>query len=173
MTGAAFSIRRAVADDAEALLALRGLLGAETPSMLLEPSELQVDVARERTRIEWLNSRPNASLFLAEEDHSLVGMLSASGGDARRQRHTTSLALGVLRSHWGKGIATAMVQHALEWSRTSGLRRVELSVHTTNLRAIEVYLRCGFRLEGTRRCSLIIDGKYVDEYMMSVIHDRE
>jgi RimJ/RimL family protein N-acetyltransferase len=51
------------------------------------------------------------------------------------------------------------------------LRRVELTVHTTNQRAIAAYKRCGFQVEGVRRSSLLVDGKYVDEYLMAVIND--
>jgi RimJ/RimL family protein N-acetyltransferase len=44
-------------------------------------------------------------------------------------------------------------------------------VHTTNLRAIGVYLRCGFKVEGLRRSSLLVDGEYVDEYLMAVLNE--
>jgi RimJ/RimL family protein N-acetyltransferase len=80
------------------------------------------------------------------------------------------LALGVAKSHWGQGIASRMLDEAVAWSVQARLKRLELTVHTTNLRAIAVYLRSGFRVEGVRRCSLRIDGQYVDEYLMSLVH---
>lgn len=88
-----------------------------------------------------------------------------------RRRHSTTLALGVLRSHWGQGHATRLLAEALAWSRAVRLARVELTVQTTNLRAIAVYLRAGFQLEGTRRMSLLVAGKYVDEYQLAVTHE--
>ena len=36
-----------------------------------------------------------------------------------------------------------------------------------NLRAVQLYLRCGFVVEGLRRASLIRDGGSVDEYAMA------
>jgi RimJ/RimL family protein N-acetyltransferase len=51
------------------------------------------------------------------------------------------------------------------------LRRIELTVHTSNQRAIDVYKRCGFQVEGVRQSSLLVDGKYVDEYLMAVINE--
>ena len=68
-------------------------------------------------------------------------------------------------------MATRMIEHVLGWSREVGLRRVELTVHTTNLRAIGVYLRHGFKVEGLRRSSLLVDGEYVDEYLMAVLNE--
>lgn len=64
-----------------------------------------------------------------------------------------------------------MIEHVLQWSREKRLRRVELTVHTSNRRAIDVYRRCGFEVEGTRQSSLLVDGHYVDEYLMAVIND--
>jgi RimJ/RimL family protein N-acetyltransferase len=96
-----------------------------------------------------------------------VGLLTAVGGEPNRLRHSAALALGVAKSHWGQGIATAMVQEAVSWSTTAGVTRLELTVHTTNLAAVAVYLRCGFEVEGRRRRSLFVDGVYVDEYLMS------
>jgi len=46
--------------------------------------------------------------------------------------------------------------------------RVELTVHTTNQRAFELYQRHGFEVEGIRRKSLLVNGRLVDEYLMSL-----
>lgn len=36
-----------------------------------------------------------------------------------------------------------------------------------NHRAIALYSKVGFRFEGTKRDSLLVDGLYVDEYYMA------
>jgi RimJ/RimL family protein N-acetyltransferase len=166
----ALHIRRAREADAGRLLALRRTLLSESAFLLIEPDELVATVEDERKRIVRLDAQPNCAIFVAEDDGEPVGMLGATGAAPRRQRHVTGLWLAVLKAHWGKGIASALIEHTLEWSRRSGITRVELSVQVTNLRAIDVYLRAGFRVEGVRRCSLIIDGVSVDEYTMSVVH---
>lgn len=140
--------------------------------MLLEPGELTMTAQDERSRIERLNASPNGLLIVAEMEGTgaLAGMLRAAGIDARRTRHATTIALGVARQHWGKGIASALLKHAHAWSQGSGVVRVELTVHTTNLRAIELYLRHGFVVEGVRRKSLRVDGDWADEYLMALVH---
>jgi RimJ/RimL family protein N-acetyltransferase len=42
--------------------------------------------------------------------------------------------------------------------------RIELTVITTNLKAISLYKNFGFENEGTRRNSLMIQGHLDDEY---------
>ena len=161
------SVRRAVETDGAPLIELRRRLFSETSNMLWEPDEFVQTAEDESKRITRLNSRQNSLVLVAEEESAPVGVLTAVGGEVRRLRHSAILALGVSRSHWGRGVATQMVTHALDWAKTAGLRRVELTVHTTNLRALSVYLRCGFQVEGLRRCSLLVSGEYVNEYLMS------
>ena len=161
--------RPAVEDDAAELLALRQAVFEETEYMLWEPREFKDSVDDERKRIERLNAGKNSRCLVAVADETLVGFLSAMGGSVNRLRHTTTLALGVRRSHWGRGAGSALLTEALSWSRSAGLVRVELTVHTTNQRAVALYQRHGFEVEGTRRSSLLVSGRYVDEYLMSVV----
>jgi RimJ/RimL family protein N-acetyltransferase len=162
-----FTVRRAVEDDAPALIELRRRLFAETSFMLWEPAEFTNTAEDERKRIARLQGRANCAVLVAEVGSQPVGLLTAVGGEPNRLRHSATLALGVAKSHWGQGIATAMVQDAVSWATTAGVTRLELTVHTTNLAAIAVYLRCGFEVEGRRRRSLLVDGAHVDEYLMS------
>lgn len=164
------AVRLATEADAASVVDLRRRLFAETPFMLWESAEFVQTVEDERKRIASLNTRPNCLSILAEHDSDVVGLLTAVGGDRNRQRHSATLALGVAKAYWGHGIATAMVREAIEWSARTGLKRLELTVHTSNLAALAVYLRCGFQVEGVRRSSLFVDGKYVDEYLMSLLH---
>jgi RimJ/RimL family protein N-acetyltransferase len=168
MNGA--TVRPATEADAAALIALRHKLFAETSFMLWEANEFMQTAEQESQRIARLNAQPNSLVLLAEQGTQVVGLLTAVGGERNRLRHSAGLALGVARSHWGQGIATAMVREAVAWSARVGLKRVELTVHTTNLAAVTVYLRCGFQVEGVRRSSLFVDGMYVDEYLMALLH---
>jgi RimJ/RimL family protein N-acetyltransferase len=161
-------IRKAAESDAGALHALRLALFEESDTLLWEPGEYRATVADEARQIAQLSA--NSLCLVAERDRQLVAFLYAMGGQVNRTRHSTRLALGVLRSSWGRGVATRLVQEALAWSRSIHLARVELTVHTTNLRALSIYLRAGFQVEGVRRKSLLVGGRYVDEYQMSVIN---
>jgi RimJ/RimL family protein N-acetyltransferase len=162
-------VRRADESDASSLLTLRKRLFEETEFMLWEPGEFRDTPDDERQRIARLNGQHNAACFVAESGGELVGFLNAMGAKINRLRHSTTLALGVLRSHWGLGVASALLAHALAWAREERLVRVELTVHTTNERAVGLYRRAGFEIEGVRRRSLLVSDRYVDEYLMSIL----
>jgi RimJ/RimL family protein N-acetyltransferase len=60
-----------------------------------------------------------------------------------------------------------------DWARRVGLHRLELTVMPHNERAIALYQKRGFSIEGEISHSLYIDGEYVDEFLMAKIVDGE
>lgn len=165
-----YTIRPATTDDAAAFLDLRNALHAETTFMLFEPDEFKSTVEQQAAFIEGIRNDAGSLILVSEaESGELAGMLTAWGGGVNRRRHSTHIALGVRREHWSRGVATGMLEECIAWSERLGLVRVGLTVHATNHRAVALYMRLGFVVEGMRRASLLVDGVLVDEYMMSRI----
>jgi len=62
-----------------------------------------------------------------------------------------------------------MLDALLDWARgTQIITKVNLRVRTDNVRAIALYLRKGFALEGTIRQAIQIDGTYYDHHWMGL-----
>jgi RimJ/RimL family protein N-acetyltransferase len=162
-------IRHAAVGDAERLVVLRRALFGETSLMLWEPAEFVATAAEEGGFIQRLSERANCLLLVALAEGQAIGFLAALGGERNRLRHSALLALGVLRAFWSKGIASRMLGDAISWAPGAGIKRLELTVHTANERAVALYQRHGFEVEGIRRCSSRVDGVYTDEYLMSLI----
>lgn len=53
-----------------------------------------------------------------------------------------------------------------------GLHRIDLRVMAHNERAIASYLKSGFREEGRERDSAFIEGRWIDDLIMSVLEDE-
>jgi len=56
--------------------------------------------------------------------------------------------------------------------RRSGFHRVEATVRTANARGLVLYRKAGFRIEGTRRRAVFIDGVFHDEFYFAKLHDE-
>jgi RimJ/RimL family protein N-acetyltransferase len=71
---------------------------------------------------------------------------------------------------WGRGYGTETVvllcRHALG---ALGLHRVQLSCYANNPRALAVYRRVGFVVEGRRRAVRRIEGAWVDELLFGML----
>ncbi|MDH7563284.1 MAG: GNAT family protein [Candidatus Bathyarchaeota archaeon] len=65
------------------------------------------------------------------------------------------------------GVGTAMINYLLGWTeKQRGLEKISLSTFSTNLPAIKLYRKFGFKIEGRSRRQYKIHGKYVDEITM-------
>jgi len=166
-----FSIRDARPEDASALISLRKAIFGETNFMLYAPNEYSASPDELSTQLAKIRSSGYSRSLLAETEGNLIGFLGASGSSVPRLRHSAQLFLGVLRSHWRSGVGRALLAEIIRWAPTAGLSRLELFVMTSNSRAIALYERLGFRVEGHRRRAYIIDGVPVDDQLMAYVFE--
>lgn len=169
MTSDPFIVRAANPADAAALLDLRLRLDAETEFMMLEPGERSASLAETETELARIEACPNSVIFVAQAEAGpeLAGYLSAEGGPYRRNRHVAWVVLGVRRRYAGRGIGMALLRQVEVWVIGAGIHRLELTVMAYNHRAIGLYRRMGFQIEGIRRQAMRVSGRFVDEYMMA------
>ena len=165
-------IRTICEDDAEQFLSLCKQLDLETQFMMLEPGERKTTLEEQRAQIEILLREENQTIFVAEQDNQLVGYLEASGGIFKRNRHCVYLVIGILQAFTGQGIGTQLFQSLEEWAKQQHIHRLELTVMTHNTAGITLYKKQGFAIEGTKRHSLLINGRNVDEYYMAKLLDQ-
>jgi RimJ/RimL family protein N-acetyltransferase len=160
-------IRTIRTEDAQNFLNLSQTLDTETQWMMLEPGERQFTVEQQARRIHEILASENSTLLVAEEAGALVGFLAARGGDWRRNRHAVYIVVGVLQAHVGQGVGTQFFTELERWATARKVHRLELTVMANNQRAIALYQKMGFSLEGTKKDALFVNGAYVDEYMMA------
>jgi len=165
----AVRIRIARPYDAAALLDLKRQLDEETAFMMYEPGERDSSVQDLARELAGVARSPNSVILLAELADQLAGYLELTGGSFRRSRATAYLVIGVRADAAGRGIGTGLLQHAKDWAAAHGLHRLELTVMAHNSRAIRLYERMGFSVEGRRSECLLIDGRFIDELTMAVI----
>ena len=73
----------------------------------------------------------------------------------------------------GQGLGTEATRLALAFGvEVLGLHRIDLRVMAHNERAVASYLKSGFREEGRERDSAFIEGRWVDDLIMSVLEDE-
>ncbi|HEX2076387.1 MAG TPA: GNAT family N-acetyltransferase [Longimicrobium sp.] len=152
---AAFTIRRALPEDAPALaeLALRTFVdtfGAES-----EPHDLALHTARsygvpqQRAEI----AHPRIVTLLAEVDGRLAAYVQVQRGEVPEcvpDRAAAEVARFYVDRGWhGRGLAQRLMDAALDEVRGLGARSVWLGVWEKNLRGIGFYTKCGYRDVGS------------------------
>lgn len=159
-------IRTIRENDAQKFLNMLKKLDSETKNMMYEPGERKTTVDEMKRKIRNIYDT-NSLLLVVEENENVIGFLSAERGFANRIKHSAYIVVGILSDYRGKGIGTKLFEQLEKWAIENGITRLELTVMVHNDTAIRLYKKMGFKIEGVKERSLIIDGKYIDEYYMA------
>ena len=139
-------VRPAQADDAEACAQVIAAVAEERRWIATEPP---VDVAARAAQVrEWLEHR-DGIFVLEDDDGRVVGNLGLHHTHARG---VMSIGMAIVADARGRGGGRALLEAALAWLHDNpDVHKVELEVWPDNERAIALYERYGFEVEGTRR----------------------
>ena len=162
-------ILRCEINDADNLLKMLLELDKETEYMLFEADERPNDINRVKAMINQSINGDNL-LLIATEDDNIIGFLSAQRGIIRKIKHTAYIVVGIREKFRGKGIGKKLFCELDLWAKENNISRLELTVMCPNSMAKQLYEKNGFEVEGTKRNSIFMNGKYIDEYYMSKIY---
>jgi RimJ/RimL family protein N-acetyltransferase len=164
------TVREVVPNDAPKLVKLHKQLDEETKFMLFEPGEREINEDKQKNTICSFLESENSNIFIAESQGQLVGHLTVIGGHAKRIKHRAHLVIGILNDFTGEGIGQELFQVMEKWREETNINRLELTVMRHNDYGIRLYKKVGFEIEGIKKGSIKVDGKYVDEYFMAKIY---
>ena len=137
---------------------------------LTPPSE-----AAARERIAKWSTNQQADLGLAIETLDDPPVLVGNIGlfDVRTKDRGATLGIALGREYIGRGYGTDAVRVIVDYGfREMGLHRIQLSVAPYNPAGMRAYEKAGFVEEGRHRESVLHDGRWYDEVLMSIL-DRE
>jgi ribosomal protein S18 acetylase RimI-like enzyme len=143
-------IRTAVAGDRDFILGLAERLvefgdvpGRDRAAM----------IARDRSVLAAALTGGASTIFVAvDADGRSLGFIHLTTADdyydAQETAHVADLV--VAREAAGRGVGSALMQHAERWAREQGFAMLTLNVFTANQRARDLYTRLGFAEEWIR-----------------------
>jgi len=159
-------IRPARPEDASALVELGASIGREPQAWLLNTDGWR-SVSEERRYLRALRRHPDAAVFVADDEGSVVGRLSVARDPHSASRHVADLGLMVAVSHRRRGIGRALLEQAEAWARAAGVLKLELHVFPWNEPAIRLYEEFGFEREGLRKAHYRRGAELVDAILMA------
>ncbi len=166
-----YIIREAQIADAEELVAYVKHLSEEPDlDIALGPGEFNLSTYEEEMILTEYAISDNSIFLVAEAEGKIVGALNCKGGVRKATRHSVILGISIFQDWRGRGIGDALMAEAIEWARGTGIvKRIELSVYARNERAIHLYEKHGFEVEGRRKRSVCRKGEYEDDLIMALI----
>ncbi len=154
--------------DAASILAIHRRVLEEGDWFITEVDELRDSVEAKVAQIRDAR-RERGGLLVARLSDVVVGWLAVSRGFRRRNRHVGRLEMMVDAPFRGRGVGDALLGAAVEWARREGLGKLSLTVFAHNARAIALYERHGFVVEGRRVAEYrFADGSERDDLLMAL-----
>jgi RimJ/RimL family protein N-acetyltransferase len=168
----AVHVRPIAVGDAQAYADLLAWLDSESFYPVVNLIERSMSAADWRTMIAELLERQERIILLAEEtddgtgiSRGLVGFLSTTP-DWFVAGHSLRIVIGIREAYTGQGIGTRLFTALDAWARKAGIGRLHLTVETDNARALALYHKMGFQIEGEIRNAIQIQGRWFDDYVM-------
>lgn len=137
-------VRQATAEDAEAFAAVIAAVADEGRWIATEPP---VDVGAFAGKLRSMLADGH-TLFVLDDGTRIVGAL---GLHPTHADGVVALGMSIVSELRGQGWGAAMLTRAIEHARSAQMHKVELEVWPDNARAIALYERFGFEVEGLRR----------------------
>jgi ribosomal protein S18 acetylase RimI-like enzyme len=111
------------------------------------------------------------ALYIYEQEDSAVGMFKLVPMKFRNSHIMYLGGVAIHPEHSGKGYAKEMILDAIDLVKSMGFTRIELTVATSNQRAIDLYTRCSFVTEGILKnyTFLASENRYIDEQVMALV----
>ncbi|MEJ5229982.1 MAG: GNAT family N-acetyltransferase [Pseudothermotoga sp.] len=158
-------IREVRLSDASQIVNFKRKVSEESKFLLTCPDEVE-DLIDQRRMITLYLGDPRRIFLVAEYLGQIVGMITLYGSNRRRIMHKGELGITVRKDFWGKGIGSSLMDKCLTIAKQRDFKKIQLEVMANNERAIQLYKKFGFEVEGIMKKAVYVDGEYIDLVMM-------
>ena len=120
----------------------------------------------------WADIMVQGLSFMVYNDKTPIGFCAFMHLDQRNRHAELAIVIGN-KDYWSKGFGSLIMEQVLEWGFEGlNLNRLYLHVFEFNERAIGLYEKMGFILEGRKRAMLYRRGKYQDLLVYGLMKDE-
>lgn len=136
----AFWIRSAGADDLSAMTRL-------LQELFVIETEFEIDTAKQRCGLQMLLESPSASIWVAERNGRVVGMVTVQLVVSTAEGRFSGLIedLVISSAYRRRGLGKALLKAAVKWAHSMGATRVQLLADGRNVPALIFYRKQGWK----------------------------
>lgn len=152
MTEFNITLRQAIPDDAKNLINAISQLNQETPYLVVSPHALNMSPDTMAHEIDYIYNAPNQFILLALNHDDIIGVATIVSDDDTAFQHVGELGITIKKEFWGLGLGSAMIEELIQLCLDYQItKRIEINVQTRNDRALHLYDKMGFSLEGVKK----------------------
>ncbi len=161
-------IREAVASDAAAAVCYFQRVSCESDFLDFTADEFTITEAEESLFFEACLVSDHQLYLLALLEGDIMGAMHFRAGTRERSRHVGEISMSVSKKLWGHGVGSMLLDCLLNWvEKKQFIKKISLAVRADNERALRLYQRKGFIVEGILLRERCINLKYYDVVCMT------
>lgn len=161
-------VRLATDKDAQIIYNLILHSSDETNFLALDSAE-RLEEGFSKESVENLINGNLNRMFICFFEDIPIGVLGIHYMQRKRFKHRASIGINVLKKYWGLGAGKALLSKAIEhFNDDKELTKLELEVRSDNNRAIKLYEKFGFKIEGEISQYFHINGISYSGYIMGI-----
>lgn len=162
-------LREGNGEDARRVIEYIQRVAWESDNLSFGEGEFNTTIEEEARFIESCKKLDNSLFLIAEHRGKIIGCLTFSGGNRPRIEHYGEFGVSTLKQYWGQGLGNILIKYLIDWARENGIiRKINLKVKSDNIRAISIYEKLGFIMEGTISRFFYHKGRFYDVYVMGL-----
>lgn len=162
-------LRTPLPQDSSNIIAYLNVVGGESDNLLFGKNDIKFTVEQEMELIENINKNDNALMLLGVIDEKIVSISQIVCLNNIRLIHNSEIAISVKKDFWGQGVGTAVITELITFAQNhNSIKNVSLRVRATNIIAIKLYEKCGFKKIGIHKDYFNIKDNYYDAILMDL-----
>lgn len=162
--------RQAVEDDAENIVNFYNMVGGETTFLSFEKDEYPLNVEAQKKAICEMGEETGNLMILAFVDEQIAAIGTIMSSPKVKSKHCGNLGIVVTHKYQGQGIGLGIMKQLIAWCRENKITtKIKLEVRTDNRKAVQMYQKLGFRIEGEMKNDNFVNGRYRHTYVMGML----
>ncbi|TYR81507.1 GNAT family N-acetyltransferase [Priestia megaterium] len=168
--GREVTIRKALKEDAAAMIAFYNAVAGETDFLSFGKNEFVMSLEEYERFIESACPENNAILIIATIDDEIASIASITSNQKKRYKHVGTLGIVIAEKYCGLGLGRKLMEELIDWAKLNETTtKIDLVTREDNARAIELYKKVGFEVEGRLRNDCYSNGVYYDTIVMGLL----
>jgi RimJ/RimL family protein N-acetyltransferase len=162
-------IREAAKKDAKFMIDYYNVVAGETDFLSFGENEFIKNLTDYEGFLDATVKEDNSIILLVEFDNKIIGIASINSSPKARFKHVGELGIVISQQYCGLGLGTKIMNYLIEWANSNGItKKISLVTNENNYRAIELYKKVGFEVEGILKKDNYINGVYGNTIMMGM-----
>lgn len=164
-----FILRTLEVDEAQLYLDFRKHMSLETTHTMHYPGMPLPSLEEAQVKMKWTLDSPSELLIGAIHQKILIGTI---GFHVPKELHPWYKHIGVfgmmvMDKYSGQGIGSKLMQIMELHAKAIGIKKIEASVRSNNTKALNLYQKFGYLIEGTRKKCALVNNEFLDEHYIA------